>query len=168
MGDHGARQLSPIFSRSILRWDPRAKVYRLNLDDGFRQILKELMQQFLDLLDDPGAPVLHRLFPPAYTAPVDLERQDEYRRLMMEDLVERRRAEGQIVLDSATRKTLTEEELLAWSRSINGLRLALGTYLDVQEDDEVRPPQSPEESAYHLLSWLLEETVDAMSKQIGF
>ena len=141
-------------------------MFRLNLDDGFRQILKELMQQFLDLLEDPGAPVLHRLFPPAYSNPVDLERQDEYRRLMMEDLVERRRAECQMVLDTAAQKTLTEEELMAWSRSINGLRLAIGTYLDVQENDEARAPESAEESAYQLLSWLLEETVDALSGRI--
>ena len=166
MGDHGARQLSPLFARSLLRWDAKAGVFRLNLDDGYRQILKELMQQFLDLLEDPGAPVLHRLFPPAYSDPVDLERQDEYRRLMMEDLVERRRAECQMVLDTAAQDTLTEEELLAWSRSINGLRLAIGTYLDVSEDDEVRAPESAEESAYQLLSWLLEESVDALSDRI--
>jgi len=166
VGDHGARQLSPLFARSLLRGDAKAGMFRLNLDDGYRQILKELMQQFLDLLEDPGAPVLHRLFPPAYSDPVDLERQDEYRRLMMEDLVERRRAECQMVLDTAAQDTLTEEELLAWSRSINGLRLAIGTYLDVSEDDEVRAPESAEESAYQLLSWLLEESVDALSDRI--
>ena len=164
MGDHGARQLSPLFDRRVLRWDQKAGVYRVNLDDGFRQVLRELMQQFLDLLEDPGAPILYRLFPPAYSAPADVERQDEYRRLMMEDLVERRRAECQMVLESAEQKTLTEEQMLAWSRTINSLRLALGTYLNVSEDDEVRPPETAEESAYHWLSWLLEETVDAMSR----
>jgi hypothetical protein len=148
----------------VLRWDQKAGVYRVNLDDGFRQVLRELMQQFLDLLEDPGAPILYRLFPPAYSAPADVERQDEYRRLMMEDLVERRRAECQMVLESAEQKTLTEEQMLAWSRTINSLRLALGTYLNVSEDDEVRPPETAEESAYHWLSWLLEETVDAMSR----
>ncbi len=140
-------------------------MYRLNLDDGFRQVLRELMEQFLQLLEDPGAPVLHRLFPPAYSDPADLARQDEYRRLMMEDLVERRQAECRMVLETADQKTLSEEELLAWSRTINSLRLALGTYLDVSEDDEPRAPETAEESAYQWLSFLLEEAVDALSRQ---
>ena len=147
----------------MVRWDDRAGAYRLNLDEGFRTILRELMQQFLDLLADPDAPVLHRLFPPAYSDPSHVEHQDEYRRLMMEDLVERRRAEAQMVLETAEEKTLSEEQLLAWSRSINGLRLAIGTYLDVSENDEPRAPESPEESVYQFLSLMLEEAVDAMS-----
>ncbi len=150
----------------MLRWDDRAGVYRVNLDDDFRRILNELMQQFLALLDDPGAPILYRLFPPAYSDPGDVERQDEYRRLMMEDLVERRRAECQTVMDTAAEKKLTEDQVLAWSRSINSLRLALGTYLEVTEDDEPRPPESAEESAYQWLSWLLEETVDALARRV--
>ena len=151
----------------MVRWDERAGAYRLNLDDGFRTILRELMEQFLDLLADPDHPVLHRVFPPAYSDPGDVARQDEYRRLMMEDLVERRRADCQMVLDLAQEKTLTEEQLLAWSRSINGLRLVLGTYLDVHEDDEPRVPESAEESAYQFLSLMLEEAVDAMSARAG-
>ncbi len=165
MGDHGARQLSPLFNRSILRWDERAGVFRLDLDDRLRQVLRELMEQFLTMLEDPGAPVLHRLFPPAYSDPGDVALQDEYRRLMMEDLVERRRAEVQMVLDTAAEKTLTEEQLLAWSRTINSMRLALGTYLDVSEDDEPAEPLSTEESAYYWLGWLLEAAVEALSQR---
>jgi hypothetical protein len=86
----------------------------------------------------------------------------------MEDLVERRRADGQMVLDLAAEKTLSEEQLMAWSRSINGLRLVIGTYLGVSDDDELRAPQSAEESAYQFLSFLLEEAVDAMSARAGW
>lgn len=151
-----------------MRWDERAGAYRLNLDDSLRTILRELMQQFLDLLSDPGAPVLHRLFPPAYSDPGDVALQDEYRRLMMEDLVERRRADSQMVLDLAAEKSLTEEQLLAWSRSINSLRLVIGTYLEVSDDDELRAPESAEESAYQFLSFLLEEAIEAMSARAGW
>lgn len=164
MGDDGARQLSPLFGRSILRWDQRAGVYQLNLDDDHRRILRELMEQLLGLLEDPGAPVLYRVFPPAYSDPGDVARQDEYRRLMMEDLVERRREECRMVLETAEQKTLTEDQVMAWSRTINSLRLVLGTYLDVSEDDEPRPAQTVEESAYQWLSLLLEEAVDALSR----
>jgi hypothetical protein len=149
-----------------VRWDARAKVYRLDLDDGLRQVLTELIQQLLDLLGDAGAPVLHRLFPPAYSDPADVARQDEYRRLMMEDLVERRREECQMLLDTVDQRTLTEDQLMAWSRTINSLRLALGTYLGVSEDDVPGPPRTPEESAYQFLSWLLEESIEALSGQV--
>ncbi len=163
MGNYGAEQLS-IFDRTLFRWDPKAQVYRVALDDGFRQILRELMEQLMALLDDPGAPILYRLFPPAYSDPADVERQDEYRRLMMEDLVERRKAECRMMIDTAGQKTLTEEQMLAWSRTINSLRLALGTYLDVSDTDEPRAPETAEESAFQFLGWLLEETVEAMSR----
>lgn len=149
----------------MIRWDDRAGLYRVDLEAGFRQVLRELMDQFMELLSDPGAPVMQRLFPPAYSDPAHAEMQDEYRRLMQEDLVERRRAECQVVMASADSKELTEEQLLAWSRAINGIRLALGTYLDVGEDDPPRVPQTPEESAYHWLSLLLEETIEALSRQ---
>ena len=165
MGDDGARQLSPLFQPKLLAWDRRAEVYRLNLDEDFRRILRELMEQFLQMLEDPGAPVLHRLFPPAFSDPADVALQDEYRQLMMEDLVERRRAECQMVLETAEAKTLTEDQLLAWSRTINSLRLALGTYLEVSDDDQPRPPESTEESVYQWLSFLLEEAVEALSGQ---
>ncbi len=149
----------------MIRWDPRAGVYRVELEAGFRQVLRELMEQFVDLLAEPDAPVMHRLFPPAYSDPAHVEMQDEYRRLMQEDLVERRRAECREVMASADAKELTEEQLLAWSRAINGVRLALGTYLDVSEDDPPRVPVSPEEQAYQWLSLLLEETIEALSGQ---
>lgn len=158
--------MSPLFARRSIRWDQRAGLYRVDLSSGFRQILVDLMQQFADLLDDPGAPVLHRLFPPAYSDAADLECQEEYRRLMQEDLVDRHRAELQVVIETVQETTLTEEQLLAWSRAINSVRLALGTYLDVQEDDAPKAPDTAEESAYRWLSFLLEEAVAALSRQV--
>lgn len=166
MGDHGARQLSPLFARRVLRWDARNRVYRLELDDGFRQVLRELAGQLPDLLAAPDSPVMSRVFPPAYSDPADAAHQEEFRRLMLEDLVERRRQECQTLLDTVDAKTLTEEQLMAWSRTINSLRLALGTYLDVSEDDLPGPPRSAEESAYQFLSWLLEESVEALSTNL--
>lgn len=149
----------------MIRWDPRAGVYRVELVEGFRKVLRELMEQFIELMEDPEAPVLHRLFPPAYSDPADLAMQEEYRRLMQEDLVQRRREECRAVLESAEATELTEEQLLAWSRAINSIRLALGTYLDVSEDDPPRVPETTEESAYQWLSFMLEETIEAMSRQ---
>ncbi|HLI54678.1 MAG TPA: DUF2017 family protein [Acidimicrobiales bacterium] len=163
MGDDGARQLSPLFNRRLIRWDSRAGVFRVEMDSRLREVLRELMQQFLSMLDDPDSPVLKRVFPPAYSDPAHVALQDEYRRLTQEDLVERRRVEVQTVLDSVEARVLSEEQVLAWSRAVNGLRLALGTYLDVKEEEPIRMPRNAEESAYQWLSWLLEETVEALS-----
>ncbi len=121
------------------------------------------MSQLLALLDDPTAPVMHRLFPPAYSQGTDIERQEEYRRLMQDDLVERHREECRSVIASLSLKSLDEEQMLAWVRSVNAMRLVLGTYLDVREDDPPRKPETPEESAYLWLSFLLEESVEALS-----
>ena len=98
MGDHGARQLSRLFPRRLVQWDKKVGRYRLNLSEGDRSALQSLVPQFADLLDDPARPVLRRLFPPAYSDPAHTEQQDEYRRLMQDDLVERHRAELDLVV----------------------------------------------------------------------
>ena len=149
----------------MIRWDARAGVYRIEMEEGLRRALGELMEQLVQLLGDPDSPVLHRLFPPAYSDPGHVAMQDEYRRLMQEDLVERRRAECEAVMANVSATELTEEQLLAWSRAINSMRLALGTFLDVSENDPPRAPATYEESAYHWLSLLLEETIEALSRQ---
>ena len=164
MGNDGVRQLSPLFTTLLVKWDGRSATYKISLDENLRRVLGELMEQMLNLLSDPEAPLLHRLFPPAYSKPVDLERQDEYRRLMQEDLVERRRGDCQTVIDSIKEEHLDEEKMMAWVAAINSMRLVLGTYLDVKEDDPPRQPESQEESAYLWLSFLLEESIDALSR----
>lgn len=153
-----------MFYRRIFRWDRSAGQYKVDLDPGLRQSLREMMEHLLGFLEDPGAPELHRLFPPAYSAPQDIMAQDEYRRLMQDDLVQRRRDECQVILDTVDAAWLTEDQLMAWTRSINSLRLILGTYLDVQQDDDSRE-RSTEGSIYEWLSFLLDETVTAMSRQ---
>jgi hypothetical protein len=105
------------------------------------------------------------LFPPAYSSPEHLEQQDEYRRLMQEDLVERHRTELELLATTASSNSLTEEQLLAWSRALNSLRLVLGTYLDVSEDDESTRPESSEDALYQWLSYLLGEVIAALSGQ---
>jgi hypothetical protein len=149
----------------MIRRDRRTGAYHLNLVDDDRAVLRELVPQFTALLDDPGHPVVRRLFPPAYSDPKDAEQQEEYRRLMLEDLVERHRDEFELVASTADARTLSEDQLLAWTRAINSIRLILGTYLDVTEDDESRTPQTPEETVYRWLSYLLGEAIDALDGQ---
>jgi len=162
VGDHGARHLSPLLPRRLVRRDRRGG-FVLNLGDDDRAMLRQLAPQFSSLLDDPEQPVLRRLFPPAYADPAHIEQQEEYRRLMQEDLVARHRDEFELLVSTANAEHLSEEELLAWTRALNSLRLVLGTFLDVQEEDERRTPSSPEESIYHWLTYLLGEAIDALA-----
>jgi hypothetical protein len=148
-----------------VRFDRRSGAYRLDLSDGDREALRELVPQFAALLADPANPALRRLFPPAYSDPADAERDDEYRRLMQEDLVERHREELDLVVDTADSRTLSEEQLLSWTRALNSIRLVLGTYLDVSEDDDMEAEASPEMYLYRWLSYVLGEAIDALSGQ---
>jgi Domain of unknown function (DUF2017) len=165
VGDHGARPLSPLFARRLIRRGRGGGDFQLNLSDSDRVMLRELAPQFTELLADPSQPVLKRLFPPAYSEAVDAERQEEYRRLMQEDLVARHREEFELLASSADARTLTAEQLDAWSRAVNSIRLVLGTYLDVSEDDERHPPATAEEQVYRWLTYLLGEAIEALSGQ---
>jgi hypothetical protein len=119
------------------------------------------------MLDDPNQPALRRLFPPAYSDSVDEEHEEEYRRLMQEDLVARHRDELELLAQTASADRLSEEQLLAWSRALNSLRLVLGTLLDIEEEDERRSPQTPEEALYRWLTYLLGEAIEAMDPDGG-
>ena len=145
--------------------------FRLRLSDGERELLRTLPGELRALLDserdDPG---LRRLFPPAYER--DEEGEDEYRRLMADELLEGRRAALWLVEETAGRDRLTAAELDGWLRALNDLRLVLGTRLDVTEemyDAELDPahPQAYELSVYAYLSWLQEQLVAAAARELG-
>lgn len=164
MGDDGARQLTPLFARRLIERKPGGN-YKLNLDGDERDILRNLGPQFAAMLDDPTQPVLERLFPPAYSDAAHLQLQDEYRRLMQDDLVDRHREEFELLASTAGADTLTVDEMLAWARALNSIRLVLGTHLDVEEEDEHRRPQSPDEALYQWLTYVLGEVIEALGDQ---
>ena len=132
--------------------------FRLRLSDAERELLRTLPGELREILDsEQDDPSLRRLFPPAYER--DDEAEDEYRRLMADELLEGRRAALRLVQETAGRERLSAEELDAWLRALNDLRLVLGTRLDVTEETyvtELDPahPQAYELSVYGYLSWL--------------
>jgi hypothetical protein len=164
VGDHGARQLSPLFPTRLVRWDRQAGAYRLGLSDNDRQVLRELAPQFSSLLEDPSHPVVRRLFPPAYSDPSHAEHEEEYRHLMLEDLVQRHRDEFELLAETAGAETLSEDQMFAWTRAVNSIRLVIGTYLDVSDEDVIHSPKTDDEAVYQWLSYLLEEALDAMDR----
>ena len=139
--------------------------YRLRLPQEERALLATLPAQLREVLqtDDPA---LRRLFPPAYAD--DTEADDEYRRLMREELLEGKLAALRVVEESAYAEHLTAEDLEGWLGALESLRLYLGTQLDVTEAtyaEELDPddPSAPALALYGYLSWLQEQAVEALS-----
>jgi hypothetical protein len=137
--------------------------FRLRLGREERRALRALPAQLRELLgtDDPS---LRRLFPPAYED--DPESEDEYRRLVRDELLAGRRRALEVMEETAGADRLTVEQLEAWLSALNDLRLVLGTRLGVTEAtllDDLDPsdPRAAEYALYGYLSWLQEQAVAA-------
>lgn len=142
--------------------------YRLRLPPEERELLRSLPGQLREIMqtDDRS---LRRLFPPAY--PDDAEADDEFRRLMREDLLEGKLAALRIVEETAAADHLTGKQLEGWLGALESLRLYLGTQLDITEeiyDRAVDPddPDAPALALYGYLSWLQEEVVAALAASL--
>jgi hypothetical protein len=111
-----------------------------------------------------------RIFPPAYHLADDADADAEYQRLMREELVASRLS-GITTVNEALQASgpVSEETMVAFVQAINGLRLVLGTILDVSEDqdpDDIDDddPQAGEYHLYNFLSWLLDWAVRALGE----
>lgn len=141
--------------------------FRLEFDVEERALVQRLLQQLRGLITE--APEddlrLRRLFPTAYHD--DPEHDREYQRLMRDELAASRLASLDEVEDALAQDLLTGDQLAAFMRSLNALRLVLGTLLDVDEDTDPAAldrdhPLFAEHQLYVWLSWMLEHVVDAL------
>ena len=145
----------------------RDGTYRIQLPEAERALLRALPGQLRSLLaSEPADPSLRRLFPPAY--PVDAAHEQEYRELVGGDLLDGHVAALELLEQTADAERLDEEQLLAWMRALNQLRLVLGTRLDVDDDTSGRIPDPGEpdahvRSVFLYLGWLQEQVVAALS-----
>jgi hypothetical protein len=160
----------------MARWQFRPPVertrrgYRINIDDREREVVRHLLEEMRSLLLGPADhPALARVFPAAYHLPEHAEHDAEYQRFMREELVASRLTGIDTVLGALSAEPpLAEAQVLALAQALNGVRLVLGTVLDVGEDDgidDVDPddPLAAEHQLYGFLSWLLEWTVRSLS-----
>jgi hypothetical protein len=146
--------------------------WQITLDAEERDLLIRLMGELEALLTGPQDNVLLlRLFPVAY--PEDEEKEEEYQRLMREELVTSRLsaiASVTAALDPERTELLSEAETIAFMQSINAIRLVLGSMLDITDDESADESagwadttNTPEHHLYDFLSWLLEWTVRSLS-----
>lgn len=141
--------------------------YKVDLPDDERALLRSLPGQLRSLLEtDRSDPTVRRLFPTAY--PLDKADDDEYHRLVGEQLLENHVAALEILESTADADLLDEGQLMAWMRALNQLRLVLGTRLDVDDESSGMLPDPDEPDAdirtvFIYLGWLQEQVVDALS-----
>jgi hypothetical protein len=146
-----------------------ATTYSLNIDASDRTTLNALLDQLRDvLMHDSSSDIARRLFPAAYHQ--DEKHEQEYQRLMRDELLSSRLASLSLTSTLLERETtgdnvvLTADELDALMRSINSLRLVLGTLLDVGEDEfeadlDEDDPGYGQYQLYSYLGWLLDWVV---------
>jgi hypothetical protein len=124
-------------------------------------------------------PVIARLFPDAYTD--DDESAADFRRFTQSRLVEGKYASAQAVLDTLpgdivddsadVELTLDLVGALQWLGTLNDIRLALGSRLGVEQDDdafwEALPADDPRGTVhqiYQWLGWVQESLVSALPR----
>ncbi len=120
----------------------------------------------------PDDPVLARLLPDAYTD--DPEASAEFRRYTEESLRSAKINSAQAVIASVPADggevVLSEAECQQWLRSLNDVRLAIGTVLGITEDNQdlmenfsLEDPRSAYIMAYQWLSELQDSLIDALA-----
>lgn len=137
--------------------------YAISLSDEARSLLISLADQLTQLLKNPDNPGLHRSFPPAYQGVAHAEYADEYRRLMTDDLVAQHRGALATLAASAEATELTTDELNAWIRALNQLRLTIGTRLQVSDDRDI-DRSTVEGRIYELLTNLQGDAIEALDR----
>lgn len=143
----------------------------VNLGSSERDLLRTLVGEVRELLTTAsvGDPKLARLFPPAYFD--NDEAETEYQRLMRDELIASRLdsiATVDAFLSDDKLKIVTFAQLDAFCAALNGVRLVLGTVLNIDEIDDYLDADNPrhdELTLYNYLSWLLDGAVSTLMEQ---
>jgi hypothetical protein len=166
VGDDG-KGLMALFDNRRIKPEKKGDGFTVDLSADERELLANLPLQLVELLDEDDAmddEAVARLFPDAYTA-VDTGFNEEYKRLMTDDLRDRHRAALETIASTAAAKRVTHDELYQWMTALTQLRLVIGTRLGVTED--MQPDgDDPGFNLYGYLSWLQEQVVEALSSQL--
>ncbi|HTW08201.1 MAG TPA: DUF2017 family protein [Acidimicrobiales bacterium] len=162
MGDDGAGQLSAEGEDALL-WCSGPGEYGIGLGPEERALLREIPIQLRDAIaSNRQDETFRRLFPPAYA---DAKAEAEFRSLTGDELEHSKIQALETLSKTADATKLTEDEMEAWLRALNDIRLWLGTVLDVQEDDPTEPDDPPH-LLYHVLTAIQSLVIDALSGEL--
>lgn len=143
----------------------------MHLELADKEALIGLLDQLRDsLMNGSTDENLKRLFPTAYHQ--DPKHDEEYQRLMRDDLLASRLQSLGTATAVLSRETinnatmLSDQELDEFARAINNLRLVIGTVLDIDESDidvdlDENDPDDQRLMLYGYLGWLLDWAVTA-------
>jgi hypothetical protein len=141
------------------------------------------LRQYFDVVTDPEDPVYRRLFPHAYLDPTEDRAEMAFTAFVRPESSEQRLAALDAVtmaLDEAIAQgtgsaevlhlTLTFEEVDAWVRAMNEIRLVLGVRLDIGDEATSAATVAVTSDSnelqyrelYDWLSWLQHELVEAL------
>lgn len=142
--------------------------FSINLSPDERATLVGFIEQLRPIVEGSSEdPRTQRLFPTAYHA--DADKDAEYQEFMRDELQQSRLAAIEAAIAVVTDdKPLTEAQVMGFMTVLNGLRLVLGTLLDVGEGDDEGDiseddPTFGQYQLYGYLGWLLEWTVSALT-----
>jgi hypothetical protein len=162
-------EVGGVFGRRVKR--SRRGGFDLKLPAEERELLRSLGPQMRVILTRPAPseevdPAVERLFPVAY--PDDEDRQTEYRLLVQDELMESHLRALAVLEETADAERLDEDQLMAWMRAVNEVRLVLGTRLEITDDGVDRPldrddSRAPAFAVYDYLTYLQGEIIEALS-----
>ena len=147
--------------------------FDLRIPADERELLRSIGPSLREILVDRATSIepgedeaVDRLFPAAY--PDDDERQAEYRLLAHDQLLESHLGALAVLEETVDADRLDEDQLLAWMRAINHVRLVLGVRLEITEDRDEWPrsrrdPRAPAFAVYDYLTYLQGDIIEALS-----
>ena len=139
--------------------------FELRLPEEERTVLRSLAAQMREILTEDLDPGLRRLYPTAYAD--DRELDEEYHRLVHDDLLARRLAALEVVEATVDSERVDQEQLVAWMGAINDTpardrheaRRLGGPVVRHRR----RRPAAPAYAIYTYLGWLLEQVVEELN-----
>jgi len=140
--------------------------FSIELDPSVLDMLEHMCAE-LEALLESDSPLLTRLFPPPYV--YDEERNEGYAALATPELMDNRTAAIATLRETLRATSLTAEELMAWMRSINDMRLVLGTLLGIDNDHampDIAEDMADTYAVYEYLGYLLEVIVVPLNSTI--
>ena len=138
--------------------------YQVNLTKPEQRVVMDSMDELRVMLADHD-PATRRLFPTAYVEHPELDA--EYQRLVGDDLRQGQLDALDVVERTIDGQVIDRAEAEAWMRAVNGVRLALGTRLDVSEEPpealDADDPDLHDRIAYEVLNMILGAFIQALA-----
>jgi len=169
---------------------PQESGVGVRLDAHQAALLDQMIRELLAVLEEPTEgvdeldthrsdppPARERLFPHAYLDPTEEQAEEEWQRMVHNDLVDGKRHNAQVLLGGLSSLTeghrslegqLDTGQAEAWLGALNDARLVLGARLDITDDVDYADldPADPDDAAmlaYGFLTYLTGELVEALT-----